>query len=129
MKPEKEMYAVIGFSILVGIVCAVLTSRTIFSPVKFAETAVLAKVFLTSMNTVLLGGLTFNYLKIYRNMPTPTSRVFLIFSSALMMYALTANPLIQILFGFKLIPLGPFTYLPELFLTAATGSVLYESYR
>lgn len=129
MKPRTEMMAVVSFSVAVGVVSAILTSNAIFAPVQLVKTAIVVKVFFSSMNAILLAGLVLNYAKIYRNMPTPTSRVLLIFSFGLMFYAISSNPLVHLIFGYEFIPLGPFTYIPDLFVTAATLSILYESYR
>ncbi|MDY6788577.1 MAG: hypothetical protein SVV03_01300 [Candidatus Nanohaloarchaea archaeon] len=129
MKTDTELKGVIGFSIIVGILSAYLTRQAIFAPQAYVESAIIFKVFFSSVNAVLLAGLVFNYIQIYRDMPTPTSRIFLIFSSALMFYAISSNPLVHLLFGYEFIPLGPFTYLPDLFVTAATVAILWESYK
>lgn len=129
MNIDAEMKGVIGFSLIVGLVSAYLTSQAVFAPEGYVESAIIIRVFFSSVNAVLLGGLVFNYIQIYRDMPTPTSRIFLIFSSALMFYAISSNPLVHLLFGYEFIPLGPFTYIPDLFVTAATVAILWESYK
>jgi len=103
--------------------------NAVFSVFSFAETVVLIQVFFTSFNIILLSGLVANYVKIHREMPTSTSRSFLIFSGALLLYALASSPLVRVLLGFDTITVGPFTYLPDMFASAAILVILYESYR
>lgn len=129
MKARSEMKAVIGFSIIIGLISSHLIQQAIFAPQAYVESAIIIKVFLSSMNAILLAGLVLNYTQIYRDMPTPTSRIFLIFSFSLMLYALSSNPIVHLMFGYKFIPLGPFTYIPDLFVTASTVIILYESYK
>lgn len=123
------MAGVAGFAFITGLLAAYLSQQALFAPEQYVETAIAVKVFFSSANAILLAGLVLNYAQIYRKMPTSTSRIFLIFSSALMFYAISSNPIVHLLFGYEFIPLGPFTYIPDLFVTAATGAILYESYR
>lgn len=129
MKAKTEMKGVIAFSLVVGLITAYLTNRAVFAPQTYVQSAIVIKVFFSSINAVLLAGLVFNYTKIYRDIPTHTSRIFLIFSSSLMFYAISSNPIVHLLFGYKFIPLGPFTYVPDLFVTAGTIAILWESYK
>ncbi|MFB6116175.1 MAG: hypothetical protein ABEK10_01570 [Candidatus Nanosalina sp.] len=129
MKTRHEMASVAGLAFITGLVAAYLSQQALFAPEQYVETAIAVKVFFSSINAVLLAGLVFNYTQIYRNMPTSTSRIFLIFSAGLMFYAISSNPLVHLIFGYEFIPLGPFTYIPDLFVTAATGAILYESYK
>lgn len=129
MKARTEMKAIIVSSFLVGVLSAYLTNWAVFAPEAYIQSAIVIKVFFSSINAVLLAGLVFNYTKIYRDMPTHTSRIFLIFSSSLLFYAISSNPIVHLLFGYKLISLGPFTYVPDLFVSAGTIAILWESYK
>ena len=129
MKVKSEVKELIVFSIIIGLISARLVQQAIFAPETYVENAIVIKVFFSSVNAILLAGLVLNYTQIYRDMPTPTSRIFLIFSFSLMLYALSANPIVHLMFGYKFIPLGPFTYIPDLFVTASTVTILYESYK
>jgi hypothetical protein len=123
------MKVVVAISLVSGLLSAFLTNRAIFSPQAYVQSAIVIKVFFSTINAVLLTGLAVNYAKIYKNMPTNTSKIFLIFSSSLMFYAISSNPIVHLMFGYKFIPLGPFTYVPDLFVTAGTAAILYESYK
>lgn len=129
MKPIDEFKAVIISGLLFGALTAYFMRNSFFAPFNFVETVVIIKIFFTSLNIVLLTGLMANYIKIHREIPTSTSRSFLIFSASLLLYALAASPLIRVLLGFDTITVGPFTYLPDMFASAATIAILYESYR
>jgi hypothetical protein len=129
MKKEYELALLGSGAILTAFASIIIAQSVILSPNRALQTVMLAKVFLTSLNIVLLLGLTANYLKIYSEMKTPLSRSLLAFSTALMLYAVTSSPLTHVLLGFDIISVGPFTFLPDLFVTAATTIILWESYQ
>lgn len=129
MKEKYEIYTIGIAAVLTGLISIVLAQNAIFSPSRTLQTAMLLKVMFTSINIVLLLGLTANYLKIYRDMKTPISRSLAMFSSALMLYAVSSNPLIHVLMGFDIISVGLFTFLPDIFVTLAATIILRESYR
>lgn len=129
MKEKHEIYTIGIAAVLTGLISIVLAQNAIFSPSRTLQTAMLLKVMFTSINIVLLLGLTANYLKIYRDMKTPISRSLAMFSSALMLYAVSSNPLIHVLMGFDIISVGLFTFLPDIFVTLAASIILRESYR
>lgn len=129
MKSTTELLAVLTTAFLVGIASVLISQIAIFAPSRSLQTVVIIKVFFTSFNTVLLAGLALNYLRIYNDMNTPLSRSLLIFSLALMLYALTSSPLVHVLTGFEVISVGPYTFIPDLFVSFATLVILRESYR
>lgn len=88
------------------------------------------KVFFSTFTSVLLLVLLTMYARIYRNLPNRFTMSLLLFTVSLTLYALTANPLIALLFGFK--PpggLGPFTFLPDMFASVSVIILLYQSYK
>ena len=116
----------------IAFVFAALTAwigRTAVIGTGFVESVLLVKTFLTSFSIIVLSALVVNYYRIYRDFPTSTARTLMVFSAALLFYALSASPLVHVLAGFQLITVGPFTYLPDLFATAASIAILRESYR
>ncbi len=77
------------------------------------------KTAVTSVNialSVLLMGL---YLSLYRKIKTEFTIGLFVVTFSLFVYALTSNPLLHMLFGFRWIGLGPFTLIPDLFATVA----------
>lgn len=129
MKPQTEFKAIIATGLLFAALTAFMMRNTFFSVFNFAETVIIIKVFFTSLNIILLTGLVVNYMKIYREMPTSTSRSLIIFSASLLLYALASSPLIRVLLGFETITVGPFTYLPDMFASLAAIIILHESYK
>ena len=87
----------------------------------------LAKTALASTNSILLSILLLIYVRIYRTMRSQFSLGLIIFSVALLLYSLMANPLVHMLAGFRLEGLGPFTMLPDLFTCIASAILLYLS--
>ena len=83
---------------------------------------------MTTFNVVILLFLAGTYVGIYREMPNPFTLSLLLFTVSLLLYALTSNPLIPRLLGFRGgVDLGPFTFLPDLFASFATVVLLYQS--
>lgn len=129
MKPVNEFRAVIFTGLAFAAITSFLMRNSIFTAFSFVETVIIIKIFFTSLNIVLLTGLFVNYIKIHQEIPTSTSRSFLIFSASLLLYALSSSPLVRVLLGFDTITVGLFTYLPDMFTSAATITILYESYK
>lgn len=88
---------------------------------------ILAKTVFSSVNTILLAILLAIYIGIYRKTASQFSMGLIIFTITLLLYALTSNPLIHRLIGFRLSGLGPFTMLPDLFTSIAAAILLYLS--
>ncbi len=118
---------VIGSATIFGIVSAYIASRLFLAPNQFFESVVYAKVFFTSFNIIVLTALTYTYFKIYREVPTSMSRGLTMFSGALLLYAVTSSPILHLLTGFDTITIGPFTYVPDMFVAIAASLILYES--
>lgn len=88
------------------------------------------KAFLATFNALMLLVLTWSYLALYRDLPNPFTGSLLLFSVALLLYAVSSNPLLHVLFGFRGgLGLGPFTFLPDAFASVAVVTLLYQSYR
>ncbi|WP_347721466.1 hypothetical protein [Candidatus Nanohalococcus occultus] len=129
MKSRNYLHTlVIGALIAAGL--ATLTARTVMAnTMEAVETVLLAEVFLSTFNIVLLSALTANYLKMTRKLSTPMTRSLLIFSSALTLYAVTSSPIIHYMLNINPINIGPLTYIPEIFVTIASLTLLYQNYR
>jgi len=127
---SKTLLTVVGLTaFLTALFTSLAASSIFFTANPLLKNVIVAKVFFTSANIVLLAALTQNYFVIYKEMPSPFSRSLLIFSSALMFYAVTSSPILHVILGFESLGIGPFTYLPDMFVTAASSVLLYESYR
>ncbi|QOS12565.1 uncharacterized protein HfgLR_12140 [Haloferax gibbonsii] len=85
------------------------------------------KLFVSTYNLVALGFLAATYAMLYRELPNRFTLSLLLFTAALLLYALTSNPLASILLGFRGSGLGPFTFLPDLFAAVAVTFLTYQS--
>jgi hypothetical protein len=83
------------------------------------------KTILSSINATLLVFLLATYIDIYKKLQSEFTIGLIIFSLILLLYALSSNPLLQWLFGFRAFGLGPFAMLPDLFTTLALAVLLY----
>lgn len=129
MNKDTELKLIVTLGIIFSSITTFLTQTAVTVPGETANTLFGAKLFLTTFSIITLSGLTVNYFKIYRDIPSSTSRSLMIFSIALTLYAISANPLTHIIFGFNVISIGPFTYLPDLFVSIASVLLLHESYK
>lgn len=84
-----------------------------------------AKTVLSTINATLLVFLLVTYVDIYKNLKSEFTVGLIIFSMILLLYALVSNPLMQSIFGFRGIGLGPFAMLPDLFTCLALAVLLY----
>lgn len=85
------------------------------------------KAVLSSVNAFLLGFLTVIYLRVYNETGLEFSLGLIVFSVALLLYALFSNPLLVSFAGFRGSGLGPFAMLPDLFTCIASFTLLYLS--
>jgi hypothetical protein len=86
-----------------------------------------AKTFISSVNAVLLLGLLIIYVGIYNQVRSEFTVGLIVLNVALLLYALTSNPLIHRWLGFMGSGLGPFAMLPDLFTLIASAILLYLS--
>jgi hypothetical protein len=84
-----------------------------------------AKTVVSTINVTLLIFLSLTYISIYKKTRSEFTIGLTIFSMVLLFYALSSNPLLQWVFGFRAFGLGPFAMLPDLFTCAALVILLY----
>jgi hypothetical protein len=83
------------------------------------------KTVISTINATLLVFLMITYIDIYKTLKSEFTIGLIIFSMILLLYALVSNPLMQSIFGFQGIGLGPFAMLPDLFTCLALAVLLY----
>lgn len=79
------------------------------------------------MNFVLLLGLLAIYVDIYRKTGSEFTLGLIIFCVAFLLYAVTSNPWVHQLLGYRGSGLGPFAMLPDTFTLVASVVLLYLS--
>lgn len=133
IKQNKNLYTAVGLSFLAATVLALITNVPTVGRMMHRSQGfnilLQAKVFFSTLNIGLLTALTLNYLSIYRNLSSRFAKSLTITGFALLIYAITSSPLLHLFLGFKGIGLGPFTFLPDMFVSAAVISLLYQSYK
>ena len=137
-KKLSVILPVVVIAIIVAVIGLMLVSFLLRSP----ETApppipqpdrVLMDIFLkvktmiSLVNIVFIIALMTIYRSIYRQIKSQFTIGLIIVMSVLLMYALTSNPIVQVLFGYQAQGLGPFTMIPDVFATFALGLLLYIS--
>jgi len=85
------------------------------------------QVFVTTFNFVLLVALLWTYVSLYRDLPNKYTRSLILLSIALVLYALTANPIIHLVAGFPPSAGSPFIVLPHAFVGIAIIVLFYQS--
>ncbi|TRO50952.1 hypothetical protein E2P61_07460 [Candidatus Bathyarchaeota archaeon] len=86
-----------------------------------------AQTAISTVNVALIVFLLTTYIDIYRKTRSQFTFGLIIFSLALLLRTLTANPLFMWVFGFRAFGLGPFALLPDLFELAALSVLSYLS--
>jgi hypothetical protein len=86
------------------------------------------RLFLSTFNVLVLVALAWSYLAVYRDLPNRFTGSLLLFTVALLLYALASNPAVHLVFGYRIAPgLGPFAFLPDLFAAVAVTLLFYQS--
>lgn len=88
---------------------------------------IIAKTTVTVINIAIAIMLLAIYIGLYRQIKTEFTIGLFIVTFSLLVYALTSNPLIHLLFGFRWTGLGPFILISDLFATLALSVLLYIS--
>ena len=87
------------------------------------------KTVVSTVNVTLLIFLLITYFDIYTKTKSEFTIGLIIFSMVLLLYAITTNPLVHWIFGFRAIGLGPFAMLPDVFTCLALAVLLYLTFR
>jgi hypothetical protein len=94
----------------------------------YVEAIIRVEVFFSTFNSVLLVVMVSVYVRLYRDLPNKYTVSLLLLGVSLLLFALTAHPLLHVLFGFvPTVSVGPFTFLPDLFVSVAAIVLFYQS--
>jgi hypothetical protein len=85
------------------------------------------KTVISTVNITLVTILLLTYIDIYRRTKASFTIGLIIFSTILLLYTITSNPILQWPFGFRAFGLGPFAMLPDLFTCVALSILVYLS--
>ena len=87
------------------------------------------KTAISTVNIILLIFLLVTYMDIYKKTKSDFTVGLIIFSVILLFYALSSNPFIHWIFGFRAFGLGPFAMLPDLFTCIALAVLVYLTFK
>jgi hypothetical protein len=85
------------------------------------------KVVLSVVNVTLLISILIIYIGIYREIRSKITIGQILVILALLAYAITSNPALQLAFGYRAEGLGPFAMIPDLFAAIALAILLEMS--
>jgi len=130
-----KIWLVLGMLAAVALLVAFWAAISAPTPPRFPEGPLpgdielyyTAKTVISTINIVLLIFLLITYIGVYKKTKSEFTIGLIIFSMVLLLNALTSNPLVTQVFGFRLFGLGPFAMLPDLFTCAALIILLYLS--
>ena len=126
--------AVVGIAVVISVVVSLATGLPNLGllphdPPVGIETVLRIKLFVTTLTVVMLLALLWNYVAIYRDLPNRFTLSLLLFTVALLLYAVSSHPLLPIVMGFRHgTTLGPFVFIPDVFASVAVVVLLYQSY-
>jgi len=128
--PRRKTAFVTGAGLLLALLATLALGLFPSPPVDIPAIFVFivrVQVFVTTFNFVLLVALLWTYVSLYRELPNRYTRSLILLCIALVLYALTANPVVHLLFGFP--PLGgsPFIVIPHAFVGVAIVVLFYQS--
>lgn len=132
LNPLTKTLVVAGIASLCGLAVALAAVNVPFKqrgpPPALFLLVVRAEVFVTTFNLVAIGVLTISYVSLYRDLPNKYTRSLVVLSLALLLYSLSSHPFVSILFGYPPCPdLGPFVFLPDVFVGIAAIVLFYQS--
>ena len=84
---------------------------------------------ISTVNITLLVFLLITYIDLYRKTKSDFTIGLMVFSVILLLYALSSNPIIHRIFGFRAFGLGPFAMLPDLFTLGALTVLIYLTFK
>jgi hypothetical protein len=107
------------------------SSRTLPRPIAPGDIELYytAKTVVSTLNVTLLILLLVTYIQMYNRIKSEFTLWLAIISTALLLNALTSNPFIHWIFGFRAFGLGPFAMLPDIFTLIVLTILLYLTMR
>lgn len=129
--PGVKTAIVTAIAALAGVIAVAITAFFPAPPRDVPQRLVVfiqMQLFVTTFNFVLLLALLRSYTSLYRGLPNKYTRSLILLCCSLLLYALTANPVVHKLLGFRVPPgTSPFDFLPHVFVGAAIVVLFYQS--
>ena len=136
MKKIVRIGIILGLILIAGITGAILGS--LYSEDQINEQAkgkkaddsvilFILKNILTMINIVLSSILIVLYVDTYRNIKSDFTLGLIVVMFSLLIYAVTSNPMIHLIFGYRGYGMGPFIIIPDIFFSISLGILIYLS--
>lgn len=116
----------IDFSFAVWVSTKISMTTEMLHPLDVFSTL---KMILSFINIALLIILLVLYGGIYKKTKSRYTLSLILFALAMLMYAVTSNPLMHEMQGLHISGLGPFTFIPDLFVTIAIIILIHLTLR
>lgn len=102
----------------------IIHSESVVNP-EVARFYTAIKAGLTSLSAAISAVLLYIYASLYRKMRSEFTLGLMVSTFALMVYAVTANPIFHHIIGHRAVGPGPVLVIPDFFITLALGVLLY----
>jgi hypothetical protein len=132
---RKTTIVLVAIMLVLGILLGVLTASLRPGPVYErpapreppSDPLVIAKVVISFVNLFLILALLIIYIDIYSSIRSRFALGLIFAILALLVYAITSNPIVHLLFGYPEGGAGPFLFIPDIFTALAAAVLLYLS--
>jgi len=132
---RSQTLILVGTMLALGIIVGVALSTFRPAPVQRqhepiqapSELLVTAKLIISSVNLFLIMSLLVIYLDIYRTVKSRFTIGLIVTMLALLVYAITSNPVLQAFLGYPISGPGPFLFIPDIFTALAASVLIYLS--
>jgi small-conductance mechanosensitive channel len=132
---KSQTLILVGTMLAIGIILGLALSTLRPGPVHRehgpvqppSELILTAKLVISFVNVFLILSLLVIYLDIYRTVRSRFTVGLIIAIVALLVYAITSNPVLQIFLGYPISGPGPFLFIPDIFTALAAGVLIYLS--
>jgi hypothetical protein len=132
---RRTIVLLVGVMLVLGVILGVASSTLRPGPVHHdggpieppSELIITAKLIISFVNLFLILSLLIIYLDIYRTVSSRFTVGLIVTIVALLVYAITSNPVFQMLLGYPVSGPGPFLFIPDIFTALAAGVLIYLS--
>jgi hypothetical protein len=134
---RKTTIILVGIMLVLGIALGLVASTLRPGPVHHdspgpaieppSELTITIKLIISFVNIFLISSLLIIYLDIFRSVKSRFTIGLVVITVALLVYAVTSNPIVQMALGYPISGPGPFLFIPDIFTALAAGILIYLS--
>jgi hypothetical protein len=132
---RKVTIWLVGVMIVLGVLLGIISSTVRYGPVHQdreptpppSDIVITAKLIVSFVNVFLILSLLIIYLDIFLAVRSRFALGLIAAISALLVYAMTSNPIFQMVLGYPVAGSGPFLFIPDIFTAIAAAVLVYLS--